>query len=94
MPGKKKNPHKPHIRLVHRGENEWEFEYPGLSRREYDQFYDLVDLWNSDKKGNVAKSERGYRRLIKEFPEFLHVYHNLAMLLDEIDDDQAPTRTQ
>ncbi|MBD3320154.1 MAG: hypothetical protein GF350_03575 [Chitinivibrionales bacterium] len=85
MPQKKKNPHIPHIRLVHRIENEWEFECPGLSQVEYERFYDLVDLCNSGTKGNITKTERGYRQLVKESPEFLDVYHSLAMLLDETD---------
>lgn len=81
---KKDGPQKnPHIRLVNYGENEWEFEYPRLTKQEWDRFYDLIDLWDSGTRGSVSKTERGYRQLISEFPEFLDVYHHLAMLLDE-----------
>lgn len=81
---KKNNPsNNPYIHLVNRGENEWEFEYPRLTEKEYDRLYDLIDLWNSGTGGNISKTERGYRQLIKEYPEFIYVYHHLAILLDE-----------
>ncbi len=85
MAKKNRPKNSPPIRLISMGENEWEFEYPGLSRKEYERFDDLLDLRNSGTKGSIAKVERGYRRLIKEFPEFIHIYHNLAILLDETD---------
>jgi len=78
--GPKKNPY---IRLVNFGENEWEFEYTRLTQKEWDRFYDLIDLWNSGTRGNITKTEKGYRQLLSEFPEFIDVSHHLAMLLDE-----------
>ncbi|MBT9160979.1 MAG: hypothetical protein DDT26_02276 [Dehalococcoidia bacterium] len=64
-------------------ENEWEFEYARLTRREWDRFYDILDLWNSGCRGSISKSERGYRQLLSDYPEFIDVYHHLAILLDE-----------
>lgn len=70
------------------GDNEWSFEYPRLTEREWDRFYDILDLWNSGTRGNISKSERHYRRLLREYPEFIDVYHQLAILLDETDRSQ------
>ena len=84
---KKDAQHDPSETLVLRqiGENEWRFEYSRLTRREWDRFYDVLDLWNSGSKGNISKSERGYRQLLSDYPEFIDVYHHLAILLDETD---------
>ena len=70
------------------GEDEWRFEYARLTEREWDRFYDILDLWNSGTRGNISKSEHGYRRLLRDYPEFIDVYHHLAILLDETDRSQ------
>ncbi len=75
----------PHVRLVNFGGNEWEFEYTRLSQQEWDRFYDLIDLGNSGTRGSISKTERGYRQLLKEYPEFIDVYQHLAILLNETD---------
>ncbi len=83
---KKDTPKKnPHIRLVNFDENGWEFEYTRLTQREHDRLYDLIDMGYSDKKATIPKAEQGYRRLIKEYPEFIDAYHHLAVLLHSTD---------
>jgi len=58
------------------GEDEWGFEYARLTQREWDRFYDVLDMWNSGSRGNISKSDQGYRRLLSDYPEFINVYHD------------------
>jgi len=62
------------------GDNWWEFEYPRLGWDVYDEFEDAIDTWEV---GLVEIAEKGFRKLIREFPEFIDAHHHLALLLDE-----------
>ncbi len=74
------------LRLV--GDNQWEFVYPRIGQQQWEQFYEVQDLWSSGIESNISKSERGYRSLLKTYPEFIDAYHHLAILLDETDRSQ------
>jgi tetratricopeptide (TPR) repeat protein len=63
-----------------RGDDHWEFVYPRLTLTIYDFFEDAIEAW---RVGNVEYAEGRYRRLLSDYPEFIDVYHHLAMLLDE-----------
>ena len=74
------------LRLV--VDNQWEFVYPRIGQQQWEQFYEVQDLWSSGIESNISKSERGYRSLLKTYPEFIDAYHHLAILLDETDRSQ------
>ena len=63
-----------------RGDDHWEFVYPRLTLTIYDVFEDAIEAW---RVGDVEYAEGRYRRLLTDYPEFIDVYHHLAMLLDE-----------
>ena len=63
-----------------RGEDQWEFVYPRLTMTIYDFFEDALESW---RVGDDEYAEQRYRRLLADYPEFIDVYHHLAMLLDE-----------
>lgn len=63
-----------------RGDEHWEFVYPRLTLTIYDFFEDAIEAW---RVGDVEYAEGRYRRLLSDYPEFIDVYHHLAMLLDE-----------
>jgi len=63
-----------------RGDEHWEFVYPRLTLTIYDFFEDAIEAW---RVGDVEIAEGRYRRLLSDYPEFIDVYHHLAMLLDE-----------
>jgi len=63
-----------------RGDNHWEFVYPRLTLTIYDVFEDAIEAW---RVGDVEYAEGRYRRLLSDYPEFIDVYHHLAMLLNE-----------
>lgn len=63
-----------------RGADSWEFDYPRLTQTIYDVFHQAIDSWNA---GDVEYAEDRYRQLLSDYPEFIDVYHHLAMLLDE-----------
>jgi len=65
-----------------RGDDEWEFEYPRLTLTSYDVFEDAIDSW---RLGDLDYAEDRYHQLLSDYPEFIDVYHHLAMLLDETD---------
>ena len=61
-------------------EHEWTFKFPRLTYEVTERFHELIELWEEE---DIERAERGYRRLIRDYPEFIDVYHHLAMLLDE-----------
>jgi len=65
-----------------RGEDQWEFVYPRLTMTIYDFFEDALESW---RVGDDDYAEQRYRQLLSDYPEFIDVYHHLAMLLDETD---------
>lgn len=67
-----------------RGDNAWEFAYPRLTLTIYDVFEDAIDSW---RVSDLVYAEQRYRQLLSDYPEFIDVYHHLAMLLDETDRD-------
>jgi len=48
----------------------------------YDVFEDAIESW---RVGDIEYAEDRYRWLLSDYPEFIDVYHHLAMLLDETD---------
>jgi tetratricopeptide (TPR) repeat protein len=62
------------------GEDMWTFEYPRLSAKVYDEFYEAIDLWHMGQEG---LAEQELRRLVDAFPEFIDAHHHLALLLEE-----------
>ena len=62
------------------GEREWTFEYPRLEWEIIETFHYAIDEWHA---GDVASAEETYRQLIGDYPEFIDVYHHLALLLSE-----------
>jgi tetratricopeptide (TPR) repeat protein len=65
-----------------RGEGQWEFVYPRLTMTIYDFFEDALESW---RVGDEEYAEQRYRRLLADYPEFIDVYHHLAMLMDVTD---------
>jgi tetratricopeptide (TPR) repeat protein len=65
-----------------RGDDEWEFEYLRLTLPIYDVFEDAIESW---RMGDLEYAENRYRQLLSDYPEFIDVFHHLAMLLDETD---------
>jgi tetratricopeptide (TPR) repeat protein len=63
-----------------RGDDYWEFVYPRLTMTIYDVFEEAIDAW---RVGDVDHAEYRYRRLLDDYPEFIDVYHHLAMLFAE-----------
>lgn len=63
-----------------RGDDSWEFIYPRLTLTIYDVFEDAIESW---RVGDLEYAEDRYRQLLSDYPEFIDVYHHLAMLLDE-----------
>jgi tetratricopeptide (TPR) repeat protein len=61
-------------------DREWTFEYPRLAWEIYESFHDAIDEWQM---GDVDSAEDTYRELIADYPEFIDVYHHLALLLSE-----------
>ena len=61
-------------------EHEWTFKFPRLTSEVVEQFHKAIELWE---EGDTAQAEQRYRQLIRAYPEFIDVYHHLAMLLDE-----------
>jgi tetratricopeptide (TPR) repeat protein len=66
-------------------EHVWRFEYPRINNEAYDLFDEAIDLWH---ESNYSDAEKIYRKLIKDFPEFIDVYHHLALLLNKTERDQ------
>lgn len=62
------------------GEREWMFEFPRLEWEILETFHDAIDEWHA---GDVTSAEDSYRQLIGDYPEFIDVYHHLALLLSE-----------
>lgn len=67
------------------GEDHWEFVYPRLTQTIYDVFEDALE---SRRVRDIEYAEGRYRRLLSDYPEFIDVYHHLAMLLDENDREE------
>ena len=67
------------------GEHEWGFEFPRVTPNVREAFYESMRLWDA---GRLSKAERGYRKLLREYPEFIDLHHHLAILLDETDRQQ------
>ncbi len=67
------------------GEDHWEFVYPRLTQTIYDVFEDAIESW---RVRDIEYAEGRYRRLLSDYPEFIDVYHHLAMLLDENDREE------
>jgi tetratricopeptide (TPR) repeat protein len=57
------------------GKREWIFDYPRLTEEAHDMLDVAIDLIRSDPR--AAKSR--FRRLIKDYPEYLDAYHHLAL---------------
>jgi len=66
------------VRLVSRGEHEWEFEFPRLDKT-YDRYYLALEAMES---GECDRPEAMLCALIDEFPEFIDARHHLAILYD------------
>ena len=69
------------LRVVPRDDDVWEFEYTRLSQTTYDVFHNAIDSWEA---GRFEWAEERYRQLLADYPEFIDVYHHLAMLLGEV----------
>ncbi len=67
------------------GEHGWGFQFPRVTPDVMDTFYESMHLWD---RGHLSKAERGYRQLLREYPEFIDLHHHLAILLDETDRQQ------
>jgi len=61
------------------GGHSWMFEYPRLDMAVYDRYEEAIDTWEI---GEVDLAEQALRDLIADYPEFIDVYHHLAMLLE------------
>ena len=68
------------VRLVNWGDNTWAFEYPRLIWEVHEVFDAALEAWRA---GDDETAEKEYRELIATFPEFIDVYHHLALLLEE-----------
>ncbi len=55
--------------------HEWIFDYPRLTMEVNDLLHNAIDGMRSDAR--TAKAQ--FRRLIKDYPEFLDAYHHLAL---------------
>mgnify|MGYP001041662975 CR=1 FL=1 len=62
------------------GEHEWVFKFPRLTLEITEEFHEAIELWEED---DLGRAEQRYRQLLRDYPEFIDVYHHLAMLLDE-----------
>jgi len=62
------------------GEREWTFKFPRLTFEITEQLHEAIELWEED---DLVQAEERYRQLLRDYPEFIDVYHHLAMLLDE-----------
>jgi tetratricopeptide (TPR) repeat protein len=60
--------------------NEWSFEYPRLDGRAYDLFHEALEYLDA---GESKNAESELRMLLDGFPEFIDVYHHLAMVLQQ-----------
>jgi len=70
------------VALKRVGKNEWTFVFPRLTSNIMEQFHEAIELWETE---HLSQAERRYRQLLLDYPEFIDVYHHLAMLLDETD---------
>ena len=68
------------ISLHQIGEHEWVFEFPRLTFEINEEFHKAIELWEED---DINQAEQRYRQLLTDYPEFIDVYHHLALLLDE-----------
>lgn len=60
--------------------NKWVFVYPPKHRQFEDKFFQAVDLWQ---KGNIKSAQKIYQEIIKEVPEFIDAYDQLALIYGE-----------
>jgi len=67
------------------GEHEWRFVYPPKYRQLMDKFDEGIELWET---GHARAAEKIYKEIIAEFPGFIDVYHQLAILYEESGRDQ------
>ena len=62
------------------GDRVWGFEYPRLEWEVLEEFHGAIDMAGM---GDFVAAEELYRQLIDEYPEFIDVYHHLALLLSD-----------
>ena len=69
-----------HIKVSEYGDHEWSFEYPRLAFETLETLHETIDRHLS---GDVNGARTAYKKLIRQFPEFIDAYHHLALLLED-----------
>ena len=70
-----------HIGVFKYGDKEWSFEYPRLTFEVVERLNDAIDIYQT---GNLSDAKKGFKEIIKDFPECLDAYHYLAQLMDDL----------
>lgn len=67
------------IRVVPFSGSQWGFEYPRIDGRVHELFHEALELLDA---GEYVKAEKELRVILEGFPEFIDVYHHIAIILD------------